>query len=252
MLPSLFIKQFDVVLDLQNNRASRFLRLLLFPSAWSEFDKSSHLSAGERTRLCIDDIGLWQTSIETSIGLRNNILAKKLLELHQLTPSQFIIINPAGAFESRNWPIENYIDFCLKWLNKFPEIKFLILGIGSIQLKAIRLREALGDSLLNLCGNTTQTEAFALIKMAKLMLTEDGGLMHMAWTQGVPTLALFGSSPSYWSAPQGSWSICLHSSDLPCGNCLLEVCKFQDNRCLTRYSAEMVFENSVRLLSSIR
>ena len=62
--------------------------------------------------------------------------------------------------------------------------------------------------------------------------------MHMAWTQGTPTLALFSDSRRDWSAPQGSWSDCLRFlPDLPCGPCGLPVCKFGDNRCLTRYPA---------------
>jgi heptosyltransferase-2 len=71
--------------------------------------------------------------------------------------------------------------------------------------------------------------------------------MHMAWTQGTPTLALFSDSRRDWSAPQGSWSDCLDSSDLPCGPCGLEICKFGDNRCLTRHSAAQVHERAEKL-----
>ncbi len=93
------------------------------------------------------------------------------------------------------------------WISKVPEIKVLILGTDIIKPKALSIKKSLGNSVVDLCSQTTQSEAFGLLKMAKLMLTEDGGLIHMAWVQGVPTLALFGSSPSYWSAPQGRWSI---------------------------------------------
>jgi heptosyltransferase-2 len=85
-----------------------------------------------------------------------------------------------------------------------------------------------------------------------LMLTEDSGLMHMAWVQGVPTVALFGSSPSYWSAPMGIWSRCLNSSDLPCGDCFLNECKFGDVHCLTRFTPQQVVEEAESLLNSIK
>jgi heptosyltransferase-2 len=250
-LPFLFLQGFDVVLDLQNNRSSRLIRFFLFTTCWSEFDKSSHHSAGERTRACIDSLGLSPVAIENCIPLKNDSASQKLLEVNDLKPFQFIVINPAGAFPSRNWPLENYITFCKMWISKAPEIKFLILGTNIIKAKALHIKKSLGDSIVDLCNQTTQVEAFALVKSAKLMLTEDGGLMHMAWVQGVPTLALFGSSPSYWSAPQGRLSLCLHSSDMPCGDCLLEVCKFENNPCLTRHSSQEVFEKSVQLLYSI-
>ncbi len=75
--------------------------------------------------------------------------------------------------------------------------------------------------------------------------------MHMAWVCGIPTLALFGSTRSDWSAPQGEHSLCLNSSDLECGNCLLEVCKYGDVHCLSRYTPEFVFEKSIGLLQRI-
>jgi heptosyltransferase II len=40
----------------------------------------------------------------------------------------------------------------------------------------------------------------------------------------------------------------LSSSDLPCGNCMLEFCKYKDVHCLTRYSPEFVFEKAMQLL----
>jgi heptosyltransferase-2 len=115
--------------------------------------------------------------------------------------------------------------------------------------KANALKEKASDSVIQLINNTNPAEAFALVNRSSFLLTEDSGLMHMAWVQGVPTLALFGSSRSDWSGPQGIWSLCLHSGDLPCGACMLANCKFGDNRCLTRYTPEFVFEKSQQLIS---
>ena len=106
---------------------------------------------------------------------------------------------------------------------------------------------ALGDACIDLTGQADQLQAFAIVGRARLVLSEDSGLMHMAWVQGTPTLALFSSSRKDWSSPQGPWSDCLDSSDLPCGPCGLEVCKFGDNRCLTRYPAAQVLERAERL-----
>lgn len=249
-LPSLWAMRFDVVIDLQNNFSSRVLRRLLSPQAWSEFDKSSKVSAAERTRSSIEVLGLGNVKIETNLIQKETSRIQFLMQ-GKFESGKFVILNPCGAFSSRNWPLEEYTALAQRWSAKFPDDRFVMLGLNSMKEKASSLKRALGEKLIDLCGKTNQAEAFGLIRHAKIMLTEDGGLMHMAWVQGVPTLALFGSSPSYWSAPQSKWSICLNSSDLPCGDCLLEVCKFNDNRCLTRYSAEMIFEKSLELLSTV-
>ena len=118
--------------------------------------------------------------------------------------------------------------------------------------KAQYLKSQLGNCLLNLVNQTTTAEAFSILRKATLVLTEDSGLMHIAWVSGVPTLALFGSSRSVWSQPLGEASLCLHSADLPCGECMEAECCFGDVHCLTRYTPKMVFGKARELAGKIK
>ncbi len=252
LVPYLLWQRYDVVIDLQNHRISKIIRKLLKAKAWSEFDRSSRILAGERTRLTIDALRVVQTTISTRLELKNNLrIENKLMENGWAGEKALIILNPAGAFTSRNWPMENYIVFAKLWLEHNPSSQFLILGVASLKSKADQLKNELGNDLIDLIGNTSIAEVFAIIKKSSLMLTEDSGLMHMSWVQGVPTLALFGSSPSYWSSPLGEWSRCFSSSDLPCGDCFLEECKFGDVHCLARFSPERIVEEVEILLKSL-
>ncbi len=253
MMPWLWWQQYDVVIDLQNHRISKIIRKLLRAKAWSQFDRSSRILAGERTRLTIDALQIAHTSISTHLALKNNLDVKNKLKSNGWDGEKtLIILNPAGAFTSRNWPIENYIVFSKLWKEENPSSQFLILGLDSLKSKANALKNKLGNDLIDLTGITSLVEAFAIIKLPSLMLTEDSGLMHMAWVQGVPTIALFGSSPSYWSSPLGAWSRCLSSANLPCGDCFLEECKFGDVHCLTRFSPERIVEEADALLKSLK
>lgn len=47
-----------------------------------------------------------------------------------------IVLNPAGAFASRNWPVEQYASFAKIWLKNYPNAQFLILGVQKIAEKA--------------------------------------------------------------------------------------------------------------------
>ncbi len=96
-LPFLFVQRFDVVLDLQNNRSSRLIRFFLFTTCWSEFDRSSRQSAGERTRSCIDSLGLSPIAIENSIPLKNDSVSQKLLEQNGLTPFSIYCYQSGGC-----------------------------------------------------------------------------------------------------------------------------------------------------------
>jgi heptosyltransferase II len=251
LLPRLIAQQYDVVFDLQNHRLSNIIRKIIRPKAWVEFDRYTPQSAGERNRQTIEKVGLGAVSINKKLESR---ISKKITDDLLKSAgwngiSNIVILNPAGFFASRNWPIENYFEFMGLWKKHHSNTQFLLLGTDRILEKAIALKKNAPESVIVLINKTNPAEAFALVNRASFMLTEDSGLMHMAWVQGVPTLALFGSSRSDWSAPQGSSSLCLHSSDLACGACIQDKCKFGDNRCLTRYTPEFVYEKAQQLIA---
>ena len=163
--------------------------------------------------------------------------------------NKIIVLNPAGSFVTRSWPLDRYIGFANSWIDRVDaNAQFLILGTDAIRDKAAYLKEKLGDRIINLLGRTTHSEAFALLQKAELIVSEDSGLMHMAWVAHVPVVALFGSTRSAWSRPLGEWSICLDSSDLECGECLQPTCRFGDVRCLSRDTAEFIVETAKGLL----
>jgi len=251
LLPRLLVRGYDAVLDLQNNELSRWVTLALRPERRCLFDKVSPLPAGERTRLAIDESGLGPVGIDTDLRLRNETAAAALLRGSGFRPEdRLVILNPAGAFPSRNWPLASYVRFAraLQELCSRP-VKFLVLGLPGLRPKAEYLRAELADSLVDLVGRTTPDEAFALVRKADLVLSEDSGLLHMSWVSGVPTLALFGSSRGDWSGPLGPRSLSLDSSDLECRFCMEAECRFGDVRCLTRRDPREVADLAFRLMS---
>ena len=252
LLPKLLLRRYDVVIDLQNNEVSRFIRRSLMPEAWSSFDRFSPVAAGESTRLTIEAIGLGKCFANSSFRVKNEEESIDLLKENGWDGiSDLVVLNPAGAFITRNWPIENYIAFARLWLEKFPQTQFLITGINLIADKAAYLKQNLGNKLIDLVNKTTAAQAFAAIQKTKFVLSEDSGLMHIAWVSGIPTLAMFGSTRSDRTTPLGSHTLLLHSSDLECGNCMLETCKYGDTHCLTRYTPGFVFEKAIGLIEKI-
>lgn len=249
LLPRLLLRRYDVVIDLQHNVLSDTVRKILRPAAWSVFDRFSPLPAGERTRLTIEAVGLGSNQAASSLKLPADNIAFSLLHQHGWDGrSQLVVLNPAGAFTTRNWPLAYYITFAQLWLQQYPHTQFVVTGLPLIAAKARLLQQELGSRLINLVAQTTAAEAFALLQKASLVLSEDSGLMHMAWVSGIPTLAIFGSTRSDWSRPLGKHSLLLHSGDLPCGNCMLETCAFGDNHCLTRYTPELVLQQAFALI----
>lgn len=219
------------------------------PAAWCEFDKFSPIPAGERTRATIESVGLCKNFIDAAFEFKQPLQIDDLLKINGWDgESKLVILNPAGAFITRNWDPDNYISFAKLWLQHLPATQFVITGVALIASKARYIQRALGERLINLVEKTSPVEAFAIVQKAQFVLSEDSGLMHMAWVCNVPTIAMFGSSRSDWSRPLNERSMLLSSADLPCGNCMQEVCRYGDVHCLTRYTPQIVFEKIVTFL----
>ncbi len=254
LLPKLKINNYDIVIDLQRNKLSRLARKFIDPVAWSEIERFSETSAGNKYQKGIEAVGLGSIKLNTGLQLKKPEAGRiKLINAGWNSSKELVVLNPAGAFSTRNWQIDNYVKYAELWKTNFPETQFLLLGLKTISEKALFLKKILKDDLIDLVNTegTSVEDAFAIINKSYFILTEDSGLMHMSWVSGIPTLALFGSSRRDWSAPQGEHSLCLNSSDLECGNCLLEVCKYGDIHCLTRYTPEFVFDRAISLLKRI-
>jgi heptosyltransferase II len=252
LLPKLFLNRYELMIDLQNNILSRIVRKTLKPEAWTVFDRFSPISGGERYRLTIEAAGIGNNKLDCHFFLRSPHAGLILLRKSGYREGEdLVLLNPAGAFETRNWPVQNYIAFSKLWIKQFPNSRFLILGTNFLEAKTAILQAQLGEKLINLTGKTSPSEAFGVLQHVKLVLSEDSGLMHMAWGSGIPTLALFGGTRSDWSRPLGAHSRLLDSSDLPCGACMKALCQFGDVHCLTRYSPEKVFQEACNLLEAL-
>jgi ADP-heptose:LPS heptosyltransferase len=251
MLPKLFRQRYEVIMDLQNNNVSRIVRKALFPKAWSAFDRFSPIPGGERYRMAIEGVGLGKNWAVNKFSLTNPKIGKGILTANGWLGEDLVVLNPAGAFPTRNWALNNYVAFAKSWLSLFPHTKFLVLGTSFIGEKGIFLKKELGDRLIDLVGKTSPAEAFAVLQEVRLVLSEDSGLMHMAWVSGIPTFGLFGSTRTDWVRPLGGHTFFLDSSDLQCGHCMQETCRFHDVHCLTRYTPQFVLDKTLALLERV-
>ena len=253
LLPKLLIQRYDAVIDLQNNNISGIVRKVVSPRAWSAFDRFSPVPGGERYRLTIEAAGLGSNKAANKISLKFPESGETILKNNGWSQqNELIVLNPAAAFPTRNWDIHNYGAFANLWLHEFPQTQFLIMGTSFISSKADFLKQQLREKLINLIGKTMPSQAFAILQKVKLVLSEDSGLMHMAWGSGIPTLGLFGSTRTDQVRPLGEHTFFLDSSDLPCGGCMQEVCQFGDVHCLTRYSPEFVFHCALSLIKKLQ
>ncbi len=246
---SMRARKYDVVIDLQRNWVTRLIRRVSAPPSWGEFDRFCPKPASERVLEAIAGTGFAGLVPSFALEVRPPLQAQALQFLlnHGHDPQKrLIVLNPAGLWETRNWPLENYISLARLWL-EHEEVQFLIMGTERIRGKAAEIGARLGNAVIDLAGETPLETVLPLLKQTSAVITEDSGLMHAAWCLGIPIVALFGSSRHVWSAPTGPKARTLHSGDLPCGQCMEPLCAYGDVHCLTRHTPAGVFETVLEL-----
>jgi len=254
LVPRLRARRYDVVLDLQRSRVSRLVRRLIRPRAWSEFDRFSPQLAGERTRLTIEAAGLGPLEVEADLMLRDAGAGERTLRAHGWDgTAELVVLNPAGTFPGRQWPSAAYTRFAELWTeSRARPTQFAVLGLPPLAGRTRELSSRLGPQLLDLVGRTTAAEAFAIVQRATLVLSEDSGLLHMAWAAGAPTLALFGASRAAWARPHGAHADLVQACRMSDGACLDGACLGEGPPCLSRVSPEDVVARAHALLERTR
>lgn len=240
----------DLLLDLQNSRPSRLLTRLLRPRTLATFDRFAPRHALDRTLDVVRNGGL---------GDLDPVLAPMLDDEERREriggyglPSDdrpLICLNPAGNWPTKQWPAERYAALADELSGRI-DARFLLLGTENIRQGAALIRRHSSAEIIDLVDRTSQLDALALLSACNLVISDDSGLMHMAWTNGIPTLALFGATRSVWSRPIGQQTATFGSDDLDCGGCLRAICRRGDRHCLDRLDVATVADRAIALIGT--
>lgn len=117
--------------------------------------------------------------------------ADRMREVRSKLPSgDFVALAPSAAFALKRWPVESWAEL----IKLFPETNFVLLG-GPEDTFLRELEKAAPGRVYNLAGHLSLLDSACAVALARALVSNDTGLMHVAEQIGKPCLALMGPAP---------------------------------------------------------
>src|SRR5574340_387997 len=140
---------------------------------------------------------------------------------------------------AKRWPAAYYADIA----RRLRQRGYAVWLVGSAKDKPVadEIDRLSGAQCTNLCGRTDLGDAIALLACARLVISNDSGLMHLAAALDRPMLALFGSSSPQFTPPLSAQAQVV-KLDIECSPCFERDCPLGHFNCMTRLTPDLVWE----------
>jgi len=160
----------------------------------------------------------------------------------------YVVLHVGGNWELKRWPISHFI----RWIELFLEKndwKIVLCGSAGETSLAQQAVDAFSKGrVVSLCGRTTLGELTALMKHARLVLSNDSGPIHVAVSQRTRTLGLFGPTSPKETGPVSEGPVRVLWKDVGCRvPCYFRSCS--GRACMELLSPEEVYERAEELLA---
>jgi heptosyltransferase-2 len=184
---------------------------------------------------------VWQSDpqFNLTVSEKSKTQAQRFLSENGINLSKKIIAFAAGSTNSRakRWQTESFARLNDKIS---AELNANVILIGSPDELDVSLEVAEKSNIkpIILTGKTTLAEATAILSVCDLLISNDTGPAHIAAALGTKTLVIFGPTNPTTTQP---WNSEIVYKNVECSPCMLRDCPI-DHRCMTRISADEVFQ----------
>lgn len=224
-------EKYDLIYDAHNNLRSHLLyfilkcgrpkskwitrskdrvkRVLLFNFRLNYFD---YPFKGIRSFLLPIENFLGELSKKDLVVSSWNFSSQVLLKMNEISHLQeSIVFVPSAAWAMKRWPLEHWIT-----LASLVEKNIIILGGKEDEIFCEEIKKIAPQRIQNLAGKLSLIESCAVVQNAKLIISADTGLLHVADVFGKKALSLMGPTAFGFTTHQNIKTLEVEMSCRPC------------------------------------
>lgn len=240
---------YDLVIDLQGGPRGAWLTFFSgakyrvgMPFRWR--NKIAYNIYGEEPESC-DHTHIVQMKTVKPLGINRTSAPEYFLSVDETALLQIrkklagfdfdkplALLHPGARIFEKRWPSDK-MGRLAKYLIDEKGFNLVIAGGNTDRDEVDKITASSGHALASFT-DLTLDELIALISMAKLMVCNDSGPMHIAGVLNVPGIALFGpSDPKIW-APPGNNLVVVTPPPMECMPCDQKNCHLTGEHCMTK------------------
>ena len=251
-------EDFDIVVDLQNNKISHLISYLCGARIRAGHDNrkwsfllnkktkgisSEALPPLEHQFKVLRLLGFdaLDKRLELWTEKEEDIKVQQFLTSQWVSPSQTLVgINPGSSLRwpTKQWPVENFAKLCDELAKR--NIRVVITGSAEDTPIAEELFQLTRNKPVNAVGKTSITELVALIRRCQVFISSDSAPMHIASSVDAPLIAIFGpTDPKRHLVPPSRYQV--FWKEVHCSPCYLRNCPI-GHICMKKISVQEVLD----------
>jgi heptosyltransferase-2 len=146
-----------------------------------------------------------------------------------VTARSLALLGPGAKYgPAKRWALERFIELGRRLAAQGRQV--LVCGAATERGLCEQAAAGIGSTARSVAGETDLDLQAALCAAAAVVVSNDSGLAHLAAAAGAPTIVIFGSTSSAWTAPLGS-RVRIVQHPPPCAPCFQRTCRI-GYRCL--------------------
>jgi len=164
---------------------------------------------------------------------------------NKLTGKQIVCFQPGSGVSgaAREWKSENFIQLGKKIMQNFPDTAIVLTGAPNDRERCEFIADSINEKSISIAGKFPFEKELQIIKKSEFLVCCNTGILHIAASIGVRTIALHGPHNSKKWGAYDDKSVVVQS-DIFCSPCLYLGHDFGCSKpqCMDRITIDDVFE----------